>query len=262
MTIIEINKKYYPIPTAWNELSQVQLLEVMSCLFIRKYITGEQVLLKLLKILAGMNWWQFYRANPAEMEEYFYLTEFLLKEKTELTKQLIPKYEGLYGPDDDFNNLIMQELAISDSLFMQWNENKENSLLLNEFCALLYRPGKRNYDYDRNPDGDPREEFNQNISAWNAKHIVNKWPMSVKLAIAYWYDACRWKLVNDNDEVFGGSNTGEVSQYGLVTVMLSVAETGALGDFSRVEKHYVQTVLMQINESIRKAKEQEKAMKQ
>lgn len=280
MNIIEINKKYYLVPATWNELSQKQLLEVMDTLFMRQY-TGDQVVLKLLKILCNMSYWEFFNSpivscikrkglfgkkqEVTGIEEYFYLTTFLLSDRTNLTKQLLPVYNNLYGPDDEFNNLLMGELVISDALFMRWSEDKENTELLDEFCALLYRPLRKSgkfltkYDKNKNPDGDVREDFNQNLCAWRAKHIIKDWPIKVKLAIVYWYDACRWQLVDDNDEVFGGDNSGDVSKYGLVAVMLSVAETGALGDFSKVEKHYVKTVLMQINESVRKAKAQEKA---
>ena len=260
MTIIELNKKYFPIPTEWNELSQVQLLAVMETIFMRQY-TSEQGELKLLKILAGLNFLQFFRTKPTEMAEYLYLTKFLLAEQSGLTKQLLPVYEDMYGPAGNFDNLIMKELVISDALFMQWSEDKENISLLNNFCALLYRPAKLNYDHDKNPEGDPREPFNQNLSEWNAKNIICKWPMKVKLAIIYWYDACRWQLVEDNDEVFGEDSGNDVSKYGMVAVMLDVAESHALGDFTSVENHYVKTVLMQVNESIRKAKAQEKAMK-
>lgn len=185
---------------------------------------------------------------------------FLLKEQTGLTKQLIPEYDNLYSPDDELSNLVMQELVFSDSYFMRWAENKEDITLLDELCAVLYRPDKKHYDHVKNPDGDPREEYNQNLCSYRAKHQVNKWPMNVKLAIAAWYDACRWKLVDDNPEVFGGEG-GEVAQYGLISVIRRVAQGSVLGDFNSVEKKYVSLVMIELNESIADAKAQEKAMK-
>lgn len=259
MTIIEINKKLYTIPTTWNELTKGQLLAIMDTLFMQQY-TGEQGCLKLLKVLAGMSWWDFFKANPEEMAEYFYLVEFLLDEKKQLTKQLIEEYDGLHGPASSFDNLKMKELAICDSYFMQWAEDRENMSLLNDFVSLLYRPGKNDYNKKINKDGDVREEFNQNVSAYNVKKKIQYWPKAVKLAIAWWYDSCRWEMVEENDEVFGGTG-GEVSKYGLASVMLSVAEGGALGDFDKVGEQYVHTVMMQLNESIRRAKEIEKQTK-
>ena len=258
MTVIEINKKLYTFPTAWNELSQKQLLEVMECLFLRQY-TGEQGCLKLLKILAGLSWWEFFRAKPTQMEEYFYLTKFILEERTELTKQLLPVWDDLHGPCDGLDNIIMQEFYFADTYFMQWSENKEDIKSLNKLVACLYRPGKENYDHEKDPDGDKREAFNVNLCNWRADNIINKWPIKVKLAIAWWYDACRWQIVENNDEVFGGS--GDPSKYGMVSMMMSVAEDGVLGDFHEVEKEYVSIVLIKINESIEKAKREEAALK-
>jgi len=61
LTRISINKKFYDVPTEWNELSQKQLLQIMDCLFLRQY-SGEQCLLSLLKILCNMTWWEFFHA--------------------------------------------------------------------------------------------------------------------------------------------------------------------------------------------------------
>jgi hypothetical protein len=92
--------------------------------------------------------------------------------------------------------------------------------------------------------------------------IIRRWPLSVKLAIAHWYDACRWQLVEENDEVFGGSGSGDVSKYGLISVMLSVAEAGSMGTLKDVENQFVKTVMLQLNDSIAKAKAEEKKYKQ
>lgn len=260
MTIIELNKKLYNIPTTWNELSQQQLLQVMDCLFVHQY-SGEQCILKLLKILCNMNYFQFFRTKVSEMEEYLYLTSFLLEERANLTKQLVPCWEGYYGPSDEFGNLLMVELTFSDNLFLQWCEDRSDVKKLNKFISLIYREPKDSYDFILNPDGDARSEWNQNISEWSGENVINKWPMNVKMAIATWFDGCRCMLVDDNDEVFGGAS-GEASKYGLASVMMNVAENGALGTFNEVEKQNVHTVMMHLNEWIRKNKEQERLSKQ
>lgn len=265
MTIIELNRRYYTVPTAWNELSGKQLIGIMECLFVTSF-SSEQALLKLLKILTGMNYWQFFRQKPTEMAEYLYLTEFLLQQRTELTKQLLPvlfpekpEEKRFYGPADEISNLLMGEFIFSEAFFMQWCDDKNNMEPLNELCAVLYRPAKKNYDHKRNPDGDPREEYNGNLCHYRAVNEVKKWPLAVKLAIATWYDACRWKMVDDNPDVFAGG--GEPGRYGLVSVMRKVAEGGVLGDFKSVEKTHVNLVMIELNESIADAKAQEKAMK-
>jgi hypothetical protein len=258
MTIIEVNKRMYTVPTEWNELSRSQLFDIMDCLFIRQY-GADQGVLKLLKIITGMTYFRFYQVKAEELEEYFYLTRFLLEPRTNLTRQLIKEYDGLYGPSDNLDNIVMQELTYSDSYFMRWGEDRENTAILDSFVATLYRPAKRRYDFKKDPEGDPREPFNSNLCEWRAKNIIAKWPRNVKLAIAYWYDACRWQIVENNPEVFGEG--GESPKYGMVSMMMNVAEDGVLGTFNDVEKQYVTIVLMKINESIVKAKAQERAMK-
>lgn len=260
MTLAKIGGKYYTVPTEWNELSQSQLLQIMEVLFVRQY-AGTAGMLKLLKILAGMSTWEFLVAKPADLQEFYYLTLFILKDRTDLTKQIIPEYKGLYGPADDFDNLVMKELVFAEDYFLRWSENREDLKTLDDLCSVLYRPAKARYDHKRNPDGDPREDFNQNVCAWRSTHEIKKWPISVKLAIATWYDACRWNLVDQNEEVFGGEG-GDVAKYGLISLMMSVAETQVLGNFDSVENKNVKLVMIQLNESISKAKAQERAMKQ
>lgn len=260
MTIIYLNKKYIAIPTSWNELSQKQLLGIIDTLHCKNYTT-EQAILKLMKILCGLSWFRFFRTKPSDLAEYFYLAEFLLESKIELTKNLVPNYRGFYGPAGEFDNLRMKEMVKTDFKFMQWANDRDNISLLDDIVSLLYRKPKEDYNFNLNPDGDARIPFNENISEWNARRFIKKWPVTVKLAIAYWYDSCRHELVNRYSEVFGGSGGDNVSKYGLVSCMLSVAESHALGDFTSVEDHYVNTVLMHIDDSIRKAKAQEKAMK-
>lgn len=275
MTIINVNNKIYTVPTSWNELSQQQLLAIMECLFISRYVE-EQALLKLLKILCNMTYWEFFntpvtacikrkgllgrKVEVTGLDEFIYLTDFLLEERTMLTKQLMPEYKGLYGPDDSFGNLIMKELVLSEYYYLAWWNDKERIDLLNELCAVLYRPAKKNYDFEKNPDGDPRIEVNQNLCSFFAKSLVAHWPLTAKLAVATWYDGCRSEMQENNDEVFGGEG-GEVAKYGLVSVIRRVAKEGAFGNFDDVENKMVNLVMIDINESIAEAKALEKQSK-
>jgi hypothetical protein len=259
LTIVCINKRYYTVPTEWNELSQKQLLQVMECLFIKQY-TGEQIVLQLLKILTGMSPFRFFSTRVHDLEEFFYLALFILQEDKALTKQILHVWDGLHGPSDELGNLVMAELVFADAHFMAWAEDKENMELLDQLVAVLYRPVKPGYDLDKDPDGDPREEFNSNLCSWRAVHVIKRWPISVKLAIVTYYAACRWQMVENNDEVFGGDG-GDPAKYGLVSVIRQVAKNSVLGDFNKVEKQLVSLVLIELNESIAEAKAQEKAMK-
>lgn len=279
MKLVEINRSFYNVPESWNELSKRQLLQVMNLFYLSRY-TNEQSQLKLLKILTGMSWWAFFRAPVTTCErrvfkpfklslslgeylfssrkicygldEYLYLIHFLLEEN-KLTKNIIPRFREFYGPADGCSNLRMCEFVFSEHYYMQWSESRQDEKLLDNLVAVLYRPAKRSYDLRRNEDGDPRIAFNENLCEYFATTEVCNWPLKLKLAIAQFYEACRMKLVADNEEIFGGG--GEPAKHGLISIMIAVAETNAFGPFKEVEQLHVNMVMLQLKEQIHKANE-------
>ena len=244
MTIIEIHKKLYTVPTSWNEITGKQLVKVMDLL--SKEVYPQEAMLYLLKILTGIRWWRFFLSSPTVFYEFFYLTEFLLKENT-LTKNVLPKYKGFIGPSDDFENLLMCEFAYTEDYFLRWREDESNIQLLNELVAVLYRKKKSGYDEKKNEDGDAREPFNEYLCKYYASAVIYHWPLAVKKAIAHWYDGCRTKMMQDFPSVFSGGG-GEPAKYGLLSIMRSVAEKGVHGKFKDVEGLHVRMVMVELDE--------------
>lgn len=265
MITIELNKKSYSIPEKWDELTEKQLLQVMDILFIPGEVEGrpEYVLLKLIQALTGASARVFSSWDVTEIEEYFYLTTFLLKPDIQFTKNILPAYKlshtNFYGPADFLDNLRMKEFTLTEDLYVRWYDSEKKDIeSLNELIAILYRPAPSKYDFEKNPNGDFREAFNQNTSSFYARSYVSDWPVNVKLAIATWYGGCRTRIVANNPDVFEGGE-GDPARYGLVSVMLSVAETHVFGDFENVEEQYVNLIMMQLNETIDKGKRLERA---
>lgn len=253
MTIIEIKKKFYYIPTEWNELTAEQLLQVVETVELKDY-DSVQVLLKIFKILTDITYKRWFGLKAEDVEEYVYLVNFIFKSNG-LTRQLIPVYENLYGPSDEIGNMLMNEFVFSEHYYMAWQEKKDDIALLDNLVAVLYRPAKKDYDFEMNPDGDSRLLFNENVCAYYAQHIVSKWPMKVKLAIATWYGGCRQKIVDDNPDVFGGA--GEAAKYGLISIIRSIAKEGVHGDFDSVEKKAVNMIMIELNEVVEEGKKLE-----
>lgn len=258
MTQISINDKDYKIPTEWNELTAEQLLQVMDAIYLKQY-EPVQLLLKLLKILMDIKFAPFFKILPEDAEEFLYLTSFLLQGQIGFSKNLIPVYERFAGPSDEIGNITGKEFVYSEHYHELWWNEKTNIQALNDFVATIYRPIKRHYDHARNPDGDCRFPFNENVSHWIADNIINKWPDNVKLAIATWYAGCRQKLVDDNPEVFGGG--GEPAKYGLISLLRSIAEKGTYGTFDKVEQMPVSMMMIELNEAVEEAKKMEAAAK-
>ncbi|RYD85581.1 MAG: hypothetical protein EOP84_02070 [Verrucomicrobiaceae bacterium] len=268
MTLVKIGGRFYDVPECWNELTAAQLLQVIRVICLKDY-RAEEMILKLLQVITGMSDYRFLRQDLLELDEFLYLTAFLLREEMDFTHNLIPEYtfrDGdrqltFYGPEDGFSNLRMEELALSEHLFLSWYEEKDNEQLLNELVATIYRPAPAGYDLQRNPDGDRREPCNQNISSFNARRYIARWPLVVRLAIAYWYNGCKQAMIRSNTEVFEGG-TGEPAKYGMVSVMLGVAESGVFGPMDSVNRQYVNLVMMHLNEQValaKKMKEESKA---
>lgn len=254
MKVIEIHNKFFSIPTQWNELTAMQLRKIVQILLGSDLLIPGQV--KLFKILTGCSWWNLWRIGPWEYDDKLYLTEFLLKENS-LTKNLIPQYRGLFGPADEFNNMIVSEFIFAEQFYALHKNNEPTAL--DSLIATLYRPAKRFYNRKLNKDGDIRKEFNDNVLPFYTGK-VSKWPMDVKLSILHWYEGCRLKVISDNPSVFGASS-GESALYGLFSVMRGVAEKGVHGDLSKVEKMYVKVFLLELNELVAEAARIEKSQK-
>lgn len=213
-----------------------------------------------------MSWYRFFKAPMIDKAAFLDVTYFLVNENT-LTKQLIPGYNGLCGPADDFNNITGEEFIFSeDFYFRSYTKAPDqafrvmNESVLNDLVAVLYRKKKPGYDTRLNADGDPRQPFNQNICAYNSIAIISKWPFAAKLAVFTWYEACRQQMIEGNPDIFSGGEA-EPAKYGLISVMRVIAEGGIHGTFENVQKMYVKMWMVELNEKADEIKRIDKAMK-
>jgi hypothetical protein len=261
--------KFYKCPENWNELTQKQLVKIMPVL--ASHEDSQKARILLFKILTGWGWWKivticgFHRMKyidkvaqrrfiPAAFGRYIdnterlsmavdTTTEFLLASNT-LTIQLIPNYKGFYGPSSSLANLKMGEFCFTEFYFTEWKQSG-NISNLNNLIATLYRPGIKTAN-----KADSRVAFDPANTPLFAKKI-DAWPIAVKLAIEAFYDGARDAKIEANKHVFD-YDTGEesTSLHGLWSVMRSVAKAGHFGKFDDVANEYVDTILMELAESI------------
>lgn len=237
MTIIEINKRLWPFPESWNELTPRQALQVMKVIC-GGYTTG-QMYLQFIRILSGCGWFNFLRERMDKKAEYFYLCEFLISESS-LTKNLLPVYRGLHGPADNFDNLRMNEYAFAQNYFEAVRDAQELGAL-DKLVATLYRPEGGEVDMDvRRPfkEGEMLQR-----AAW-----VKQWPQYVKELVFVWYEGCLAQLVKDNSDLFNGAS-GQPALHGIVSVMRNVAKEGTYGDFEKVERLHIKMLMIELRES-------------
>lgn len=245
-----IHNKWRSVPDKWNDLTVKQLVQVLSVFGNTDDVV--QAKLKLLKIITGLNWWQWVNASADELNDRLHLVDFLIKENT-LTRNLLPSYRGFAGPADDFENLVMSEFVYTEAFFQQKADNYADVEALDNLISILYRKKKKGYDSDRNQDGDIREPFNEFVCKHYAKDEVCFWPLKVKECIFFWYEGCRSKLAADFPEVFAGGE-GDPAKYGLVSIMRNVAEKGVHGKFEDVERKPVRLIMLELDEMMTEAK--------
>lgn len=247
MTIVQINKRYYKTVTLWNELSGKQLLHVINTFERAESVIVAQI--ALFKIICGISWFRLWLAGTLEIEDKLYLTQFLFDKNT-LTRNAIPKYKKLYGPTDEFTNMIVSEFIFAEQSYRQYKDDHQTVQAkedhLNNLIAVIYRPGKKGYNLSVNVDGDVRQPFNDNLTL-QYKNRVARWPKIIKLSILHWFEGCLFNLIDLNPDIFGGSSN-EIAKYGLWSIMRGVAEKGIHGDINQVEKMYVKVFMMELTE--------------
>lgn len=260
MTILELGKRLYTVPQSWNELTHAQLRDCLMIL--HSDMEVDQARLHLLRSLIGATWFRMWLHGVKELDDKLYLVDWML-EKNTLTENLLPWYRDWYGPASGFNNLLISEFIFTEEYYRLWRNEElpedDRHYALDKLVGILYRPGRKNYDKIRNPAGDIREPFNDNLIEYNA-FCVGLWPFPVKQAIAFWYQGCQQSLVAEFPKVFGGGGGGE-SVYGLWDILYNIAEKNVLGDFAKVEGQLLKTVLMVLTKTMVEAERIEKQFK-
>lgn len=191
-------QKKYACPQNWNELDRAQLLSIAKYLFNKHnpYVAKLMVMRQLTRMpLIALEW--------ISNEDKLFLTDQVDwafdVTNLSLTKQLIARYGGLYGPADKFSNMTVGEFFFADSFFLQYNKT-QNVLMLDQLVAILYRHKENKHSAD--DTGDVRKAFNNNTIDSRVK-LIAKWPAEVKHAVFLYYMGCRNDLVAKYDMIFG-----------------------------------------------------------
>jgi hypothetical protein len=263
----------YAMPEAWNELTGKQLVKLVPILFgdMEPVVADTHS----LRILLGMSKWRFNRIDAEVVAEELLPMVAFIRNTRDLTKQLLPVIRcggtSFYGPADGLGNLRMVEFDFAERELAAYHaDNTQHSLF--RFIATLYRPGKRGYDHRRNPDGDPREGFNDNLLAYYANILQEDMHPDMARAIMLWYKGCRQQLAEEHPRIFPAAADKSEEQedkpdeepalptyFGL---MRTIAEKGTYGNFDQIEQMYLGNALAEcefmMDEQIRLKEEMEK----
>jgi hypothetical protein len=254
-------KKMYEIvvPESWDELSARQFIKIAELL--HKRIEDETIALdKALHILSNKSLFMYLRI-PLDIRQRAQEHAKWVFEDQLVTKQLIPLYGGLYGPESSFDNLQLAEFHHSEMAYHQFIFEK-NEDFLTELCAVLYRQKRENYDAKRNSEGDVRIPFSFNDIEFH-KRKIKSWPLAVKHAILIWYDGCRQQLVKDYPTAFNSDDLAVHDKNffeGLFGMIRSLSGP-RYGTFKEVEHMGIHNAFMEIEASIEEEKELKKQLR-
>ena len=133
------------------------------------------------------------------------------------------------------------------------------------FIAILYRPGKKPYDFAKDPDGDARVPFNSNSTDFFAKQMMESVSESWAYAIVLWYKACRAFMVQQFPTVFtapASDDDNGNSEPGYYKLMRAIAKEGTYGKFEDVEQMFIYNALMEMEAAAQDRAAMEAAMEE
>lgn len=275
MNTIQVNigskKQTLQLPSEWNELSAKQLLFVAS-LFTRGLVHPSFVANVALEMLGKKHIvFKEYRrlqwliaTNKHNLAKYSKADDMLtdlnyaiavigeqfgfIWNSNKLTRQLLPKYRGKYGPSDFLGNLTLIEFSKAEVRFKAYEQTK-NELYLNQLVAILYRKPKFFWFIRRHfsADIDPRREYSDNY----IRAGVSSWPLNVRFAIYLWYQGCRQELAARYPNVFTEGD-GDSDDFGFASLITSLAGP-KFGDTDKTASTLLHTILAYLELQAREA---------
>jgi hypothetical protein len=183
---------------------------------------------------------------------------FLVKE-CDMTNQLFPVLKMrkgiLYGPADGLTNCRFREFLKANELLLRYLKSKgKRPALLNNFIAVLYRPGIENYQPGTESDtGDIRVKLNDH-SVESRGLITERLPDHIKHAIKLWFSGCCKFLQSIFPEAFGGGRLNEFGIHGIIDSMAG-SKWGKPDEVGEAMLYEVLISICQTDRQLEKAKQ-------
>jgi hypothetical protein len=258
MNTLILNKKEYPVPGTWNELTTDQIFDYVRILnsSLTKYQSFIALVLMLLNakkkpvlvraMLSGL--------SRADIMSFKPLTEFL-KDLT-LTKNPLPYIRiGLtkyIGVSDELKNIAFWEFVKADLHFQ--NYHKTNKIEhLNKLVAVLYRKRDKTMTPE-SPDykGDLRQPYNDHNVA-EREALFSKIPFEKKFAVYLFYAGCRRKIVETYPNIFPAGTPKKGGRKRIWANVVKELAQGKITEFEDINRELLSTVFFSWNEDIQDA---------
>lgn len=233
------------IPTGWNKLTRKQLLRICRLFLLNlDYETFRlRSFLYLTKTKAHPGHFkcgkQKFTLSDQELAYFLHSVDYLAQESA-LTQNNFPSIRilgrRLHGPSDRGYNLSYAEFIHAEKSLYAYMKT-DDAKYLNELCAILYRPGKPDFN-PKDPDynGDRREKFNPYSYQQRARRFrfVSR---RKRYAIYLFYAGCRNAMFSANKSLFSGSSVSS-EEHSPIDSLRKIMNDLNLGDITRNEKIY------------------------
>ena len=268
------------IPVKWNDLSAKQLLYI-GRLFTLKlsqnafrsraftYLTGTRALGER-KI--EDDWYYIFRKKRqrfmihAQEFLFFLKTVDFLTQDSRLTVNRFPSvrvgWRRFFGPSNSGYNITWLEFINAEGMFYAFNLTREEKFL-RQLCAILYRRQKKHFrPLSEDYNGDRRQRFNDFTYQSRARWF--RFVSREKLMCIYiFYAGFRTKLVDEHPFCFSGAAVSS-EQVNPVKDLMATMRQLNMDDITKnivIQHSLVWDAFAQLNDMIRKSKEQNKHVK-
>lgn len=234
----------YEVAEKWDELTGDTFRQIVSVLL--KGLPGRETEILLLAALMRVPVKFLLKMPAVNLAGIIHLVRWIDTE-VNITGQLYPYIKApgkLYGPSGGFDNVIAHEFHYLEYYYLSW-KHSGNDMDLYRFISVMYRPAKKKYDIIKNPDGDVRESFNQNLTDFYAARI-RKLPREMCLAIVFQYESWRRVMEQEYKVVFS-KKPGDINlDAGWFGVFRGVASEGKYGPLDKVEQLNIHTLMLEL----------------
>lgn len=234
----------YTVAEKWDELTGEQFKQIVNILLADHPGRHSEIL--LLSVLLGVHIKFLLKLKAEHLTGIIHLVRWIDSE-VDITQQLYPYIKApskLYGPAGGFDNVTAVEFHFLEFYYLEWKKSGDDASLY-KFIAVMYRPAKKKYDIGKNPDGDIREPFNQNVTEYYASRI-KKLSRQICLCLVFQYESWRRRLEAEYKAVFTKSGPGLGIEAGWFGVFRGVAADGKFGTLDKVEQLNIHTLMLEL----------------
>lgn len=285
MNRVELNGQVFNTPASYNELTRHQLLRLCRLLIIGtkkvpgKLITDEDLMARVLLLLMGIKRGilkhgaktRAFLKAPSKAHAYLMHDEAVtgwVFDRANLTAYTIAdfKHKGVkyYGPHNYLLNIPIEEMVeamMYFSAYVQSQKKEPKADLLDKMIAVLYRPGRLFYAFEKLTPGfilDRRVKNNPYRFEQRVERFAQL-PEELKMAIFLQFEGALSDFAKSFPKSFGKKGDG-ADPAGFIKLLMSMSND-IFGNYEQTLKVDSYTFFTKVEQNITQAAKLERQMK-